>query len=310
MGGEHLKKTCFAILFLWLFSGVSLAEAKELIPMGNSIGIVLQLNQVVFTQDVYVDEDKWIVRGDELEQINQQKIQTMKQFVSSIQDENELAIHGEKGNYTLKLNLQKTEELAHFMADTTEGIGTLTYVDPETSTFGALGHQILDQSKQAPKFKRGEVFDVDIKEIKKSEAGLPGFKVAKVKTDNKLGIVLQNELYGVFGNWLADTNKSLHQPLEIMYEKDVKIGKATILTALQNNEVREYEIEIESIKDGVIQFKVTDAELIKQTGGIVQGMSGSPILQNNQFVGAVTHMYVEEPTKGVGLMILEMLDKR
>ena len=118
-----------------------------------------------------------------------------------------------------------------------------------------------------------------------------------------------NELYGIFGDWKQTLLDSLHQPLEIMHEGQLKKGKAQILTAIDGEKIETFDIEIDEISNTTFTFNVSDKRLIHETGGIVQGMSGSPIIQNNQFVGAITHMFVEEPTKGAGILVIEMLKK-
>ena len=116
-------------------------------------------------------------------------------------------------------------------------------------------------------------------------------------------------MYGIFGKWKQSLHHSLHQPLEIIHANELKLGKAQILTAIDGENVQTFDIEIEQKKDNTFTFHVTDPRLIEKTGGIIQGMSGSPIVQNNQFVGAITHMFVEEPTKGAGILVIEMLKK-
>ena len=206
---------------------------------------------------------------------------------------------------------RQLQRLKPFVKSATDGVGTLTYIDPETLEYGALGHQIIDSTlKKPPAFQSGAIFEASISQVKKSTPGQPGYKVSIVDKDTMpLGNVSSNELYGIFGDWEQTLLDSLHQPLEIMHEGQLKKGKAQILTAIDGEKIETFDIEIDEISNTTFTFHVSDKRLIHETGGIVQGMSGSPIIQNNQFVGAITHMFVEEPTKGAGILVIEMLKK-
>ena len=141
--------------------------------------------------------------------------------------------------------------------------------------------------------------------------GQPGYKISIVdKSLTPLGSVLSNDVYGIFGKWEQSLQQSLHQPLEIIHAGQLKQGKAELLTSIDGEQVESFAIDIKEAEGNTFTFHVTDKRLINKTGGIIQGMSGSPIIQNNQFVGAVTHMFVEEPTKGAGILLIEMLKKR
>lgn len=295
---------------LIFFGGFSVVDAKQLIPMGDSIGIKLKLEYIVVTQDVLFETDEWLRTGDQITKVNNKQIQTIQQLMDELRQTNELLLISSAGTKEIKLNEEQVSQLRPFLKDVAEGVGTLTYIDPQTMEYGALGHQIIDEStKKMPNYREGNVFSVEISQIKKSKPGQPGYKIAQL-LENVRGSVTHNELYGVFGVWKESLDESLHQPMEIMHEKDILIGPAQILTSLKSDEIKTFSIEIQEVTDGIIQFKVDDKELIKETGGIIQGMSGSPIIQNNKFIGAVTHMYVEQPVNGAGLALLEMLEKR
>lgn len=297
---------------LIFFGGFSVVDAKQLIPMGDSIGIKLQLEYVVITQDILFETDEWLRTGDQITKVNNKQIQTIQQLMNELRQTNDLHLISSAGSKEINLNEEQISQLRPFLKDVAEGVGTLTYIDPETMEYGALGHQIIDEStKEVPNYREGNVFSVEISQIKKSKPGQPGYKIAQLLEKKGIrGSVTHNELYGVFGVWKESLDESLHQPMDIMHEKDILIGPAQILTSLKGDEIKTFSIEIQEVTDGIIQFKVDDKELINETGGIVQGMSGSPIIQNNKFIGAVTHMYVEQPANGAGLALLEMLEKR
>ena len=284
--------------------------AQQLIPMGNSIGIKLQLQHLLVSQDVLINDETLINKGTVIHSINDKKVETIEQIKQFVSEENKVQI--EQGNKKTSITMSKKElnHLILFLKNETEGIGTLTYLDPKTKEFGAIGHQILEMSTNTPpKFVEGFVYGVDIQHIQKSSPGLPGYKIANFRRNAILGKVNQNVVYGVFGSWQQSINASISEPLEVMKKDEIKIGPAEILTAI-DDKVQSFKIEITDIKNDTISFELKDQKLINKTGGIIQGMSGSPIIQKNKFVGAVTHMYVEKPTTGVGLMILEMLEKR
>ena len=284
--------------------------AQQLIPMGNSIGIKLQLQHLLVSQDVLINDETLINKGTVIHSINDKKVETIEQIKQFVSEENKVQI--EQGNKKTSITMSKKElnHLILFLKNETEGIGTLTYLDPKTKEFGAIGHQILEMSTNTPpKFVEGFVYGVDIQHIQKSSPGLPGYKIANFRRNAILGKVNQNVVYGVFGSWQQSINASISEPLEVMQKDEIKIGPAEILTAI-DDKVQSFKIEITDIKNDTISFELKDQKLINKTGGIIQGMSGSPIIQKNKFVGAVTHMYVEKPTTGVGLMILEMLEKR
>ena len=196
--------------------------------------------------------------------------------------------------------------------DSTAGICTVTFIDPDTLDFGGLGHGIYDnETSTLLPLSRGAVVDVEITEVVKSERNDPG------ELRGSFGKALVGELWdnteqGVFGR-LSRLPKTKYGEIPVATRNEVKEGKATVLATLADNTVGEYEIEIEHIYSGSgtiknFLIKVTDDTLLSVTGGIVQGMSGSPIIQNGKLVGAVTHVLVDDPTRGYGIFIENMLN--
>ncbi|MFS0877274.1 SpoIVB peptidase S55 domain-containing protein [Solibacillus isronensis] len=304
-----IKKWSILVALLFMLAPIEVL-GKSLIPMGHSIGVQLEMPYVMVAQDVLLENSEWLKKGEHILELNGEK-------VSQLED---IAGKGESFTLTVENGKQQREinvsghELVHlkpFLKSETDGIGTLTYIDPETMEYGALGHQIVDSTmKQPPKFNDGAIFEASISQVKKSTPGQPGYKISVVdKSQMPLGSVISNDVYGIFGNWKQSLHDSLHPPLEIIHANELKKGKAQILTAIDGEEVNLFDIEIDKQTDNTFTFNVVDERLIKKTGGIVQGMSGSPIIQNNQFVGAVTHMFIEEPTKGAGILVIEMLKK-
>ncbi len=202
-----------------------------------------------------------------------------------------------------------------WVRDSTQGIGTITYFNPDNNTFGALGHGVYDvDTQELMQIKNGQITQSSIIDVKKGEKGEPGALTGNVGRDLVLGSIAINTEVGIYGT-VEDGKQSYFtgKKLPIALQQDIKEGKASILSNIEGEEVKEYDVEIESVNrysknesKGMV-IKITDEELLSKTGGIVQGMSGSPILQNDKIVGAVTHVFVNEPTKGYGIFIENML---
>ena len=200
-----------------------------------------------------------------------------------------------------------------WVRDSTAGIGTMTYYNPENGTFAGLGHGICDvDTTELMPLLRGTVVDVEITDIIKGRRGLPGELKGSFDT-LKRGSLTENTDFGVFGVLDSEPESAYGQPIEIAFAKDIHEGKASIYTELDTDTgIEEYEVNISSInrksdsgKNFVIE--ITDERLLERTGGIVQGMSGSPVIQDGKLIGAVTHVLVNEPAKGYGLFIENML---
>jgi stage IV sporulation protein B len=200
-----------------------------------------------------------------------------------------------------------------WIRDTTAGIGTVTYVNPETCEFGGLGHGICDpESGEILKMDRGTVVDVQISGITKGRPGTPG-ELKGYFSSYKSGVLLENTPCGVYGVF-SEMPESLKRMecCETADRREITEGDAVIRCTLDEGEPCEYRIRIENINrtsrdNRSFTVVVTDEALLEKTGGIVQGMSGSPILQNGRIVGAVTHVFVNDPTRGYGIFIENML---
>ena len=189
-------------------------------------------------------------------------------------------------------------------------MGTVTFFEPETKTFGALGHGISDiDTGELIDIASGEFVTTRILNIEKGENGTPGKIQGSIEKQEKIGTINKNTRFGIYGtvNNLYSLNLDNSKEVEVATRDEIKKGKATILCNLDNEKTQEYEIEIEEIyKDNnynnkSMEIRVTDKELLEKTGGIIQGMSGSPIIQNGKFIGAVTHVLVNNPEEGYGV---------
>lgn len=200
-----------------------------------------------------------------------------------------------------------------YVKDGGAGIGTVTYIDPDNYSFGGLGHGVCDSTSGEPiAMTRGSVVDVTISGIVRGEVGKPG-EVKGYFSSGKTGSLVLNSECGVFGAFAEAPHTIACGPLEVGTRNELRDGKAYIYCTLDTNKIEKYEVEISSIDrkangNKCFTVKVTDKALLEKTGGIVQGMSGSPIVQNGKLVGAVTHVLINDPTTGYGIFIENMLN--
>ncbi len=200
-----------------------------------------------------------------------------------------------------------------FIRDSASGIGTVTFLDPENGVFGGLGHGVCDaESGALIPVSRGTVLSVRISGVVKGERGKPG-ELRGSFSGKRLGALTENSDCGVFGV-ISARPEGLGEPIPVAPAAEVKAGKASIRCTLGDDGIGEYEIEIVEIDHSArptksFTVRVTDERLLSRTGGIVQGMSGSPIIQNGRLVGAVTHVLVDDPTSGYGIFVENMLTR-
>ena len=239
-------------------------------------------------------------------EINKNKDETLK--ITYIRD------HKEKQT---TLNLYKDENGIYktglYVKDSVTGIGTLTFIDPATKKFGALGHEIQEQTTgEIFEIKDGTIFTSKVTGILPSTDGSPGEKKAEYDKSNVTGNVDENTIKGIFGNYTANIKNT--KTYNVAKPDEIKKGKAQILTVLNNNDIQNYDINIiqinkEDKETKNFVFEITDKNLLDKTGGIIQGMSGSPIIQGDNIIGAVTHVVVNDPQKGYGIFITNMLEE-
>lgn len=198
-----------------------------------------------------------------------------------------------------------------YVKDNISGIGTLSYIDPNTKIYGALGHEIIEgNTGKLIEVKSGSIFESSITSIDKSVRGTAGSKNAKFYSYNKYGNIIKNTPKGIYGIYDKDIDNN--NILKVAQKEEISLGKAFIKTVIDKEEIKEFEINIDKISYGEnknIHFEIISQELLNKTGGIVQGMSGSPIIQDNKIIGAVTHVIVDNPTTGYGIFITKMLEE-
>lgn len=296
------------------------ALSKYLVPGGENIGINIKSNGVLIVGFYESSAKSSLQIGDIIVSIDDNQVSSindMLKLVDSSKDEVTLKIGYKRNNQLLSTNLSLVKDengvfkTGLYVKDSITGIGTLTFIDPTTNQYGALGHSITD-SKTNIRFeiKDGKIFKSDVTSIDKSQNGQTGEKNAKFYFDTVYGTIEQNEETGIYGTYSDDYNSK--ELVQVGSIDEIELGEAYIKTTLDNNKVENFNIEILSIdKDSDtknILFKVTDSTLLEKTGGIVKGMSGSPIIQNNKIIGAITHTVISDNTKGYGISIIKMLE--
>ena len=310
---------------------VKVLDEFEVIPGGQSIGV--QLNTlgvlVVGYHEVKGEsgtnspgEDAGIQIGDIVSEVNGQAISDMGSFADELQavgkDTIDVKIIRDDVEKVVKVKLSKdaidgSYKLGLYVRDSATGIGTLTFYDPASTRYGALGHVISDADTKSPIVVRdGTVYKSTITSIDKGESGNPGEKLARFSEDSqKIGTISANTPFGIFGK--LTTPYEGEKAVPIALSKEVEKGSAEILTVVDGGEVERFSVEVVSTTPqkfpatkGMV-VKITDKRLLEKTGGIVQGMSGSPIIQNGKLIGAVTHVFVNDPTSGYGVHIEWML---
>ena len=301
--------------------------AIEAIPGGYTVGLKLYLDGllVVGTSDINTSKGSFcpgkiagVSKGDRITKINGEEIESVAQFCSEIQKSRgeEIEVEVIKGDNVEVVEITPalyTEtgdfKIGLWVRDSAAGIGTVTYVFPDGS-FAALGHGISDvDTGTLVSVKEGKVTGSSVCSVLKGEVGAPG-DLRGIFEPGINGTVDKNTSHGIFGKLSEKVNE---KAIPVALRDEVSPGKATILANVEGKNVSEYEVEIESISlfrgksEKNMIVKVTDERLLGKTGGIVQGMSGSPILQNGRIVGAVTHVFVNDPTRGYGIFIENML---
>lgn len=317
-------------------SASSVVTEKVLVPGGQSVGVKMDVRGVLIVGlEEIVDKDgnkinpgllSGLQIGDMIVEINGTEVyraEDVQKLVNEIGDTVMLKVkrNCELINVGIDPVISKEEgvyKLGIWVKDKTAGIGTLTYYDPSNSTFGAIGHGIVDpESGAILSVDSGVLLEAQVQEIFEGKSGEPGeIKGVFYHADDPVGNLVRNSEYGIFGTTYQPIQNELYtKPLAVGSKEQVELGEAYILSTLENNEIRRFEVEIVKLEkqkesaDKSMVIKVTDEELINECGGIVQGMSGSPIIQNDRIIGAVTHVFVNDPTRGYGIYIEWMLQE-
>lgn len=317
------KLLSFIILLFFSIPLNVFAYSNYIIPGGETIGIEVNSKGVLVVgfykvNNSYIGRNAGFEVGDRIIKLNGSTVNSISSMLEIINKSTnntvEFTILRESSEKNISLNLTEDSDgvlkTGLYVKDSINGVGTLTYIDPESKIFGALGHEITEKTT-AEKFeiRGGIIFGADVIGITKSTNGSAGEKTARYDKTEVFGKITGNEISGIFGTYTNDLLSK--EKLEVGESKDIQTGPATIRTVIKDDQVEEFNINIikldEANETKNILFEVTDEKLLKETGGIVQGMSGSPIIQNNKIIGAVTHVIVNDTTKGYGIFITTML---
>ena len=322
---KKLKKTTLMLLLsLFIMPTFILAYSKEIIAGGENVGIELNAKGIMVVGvykvgNNYPASEAGIKVGDIITSINDDNVDNISDLSTKINTRVEDTIkigyiRNDIINYT-NLKLYKDNDIYKtglYVKDSITGVGTLTFIDPNTHIFGALGHEITEKSTgQILEVKDGKIYTSEVTNIEPSVNGVPGEKNAKLNSDEVIGNIFENTTKGIFGNY--KTNINSNKLYKVATTPDIKKGDALIRTVIEGDKVEEFTINILKINSNSdtknLVFEITDEKLLEKTGGIVQGMSGSPIIQNDYIVGAVTHVVVDDTTKGYGILITKMLEE-
>ena len=313
---------------------VTPVDEQEIYVSGSTIGIYMETEGVLVIDTGEIEDQngemkepaKNLVRqGDYIVSFNGEKISTKRELINDIAglDGEEVTLEVKREGESVPVSVTPVKDtkgdykLGIWVRDDTQGIGTLTYVD-QNGRYGALGHGISDiDTAQLLNIRNGALYKAQILAINKGSKGNPGELAGFIRYDDRniLGSIEINSKNGIYGQFYKGAEDGITlKKMPVAYKQDVKTGEASVLCNV-DGEVREYQAEIKRIdlnhedtnKSFVIQ--ITDEKLLEKTGGIVQGLSGSPVLQNGKMVGAITHVFVQDSTSGYGIFIENMLGK-
>lgn len=304
---------------------VSILPRTKVIPVGNIAGVKLYTSGVLVVGMSEIEgkdnkiykpyENTGIKEGDTITKINSKYISSTDDLIDNVNKSNgdtiEVTYIQNEQMKECSITPVKTDEnqykIGLWVRDSAAGVGTVTFYEPDTKTFGALGHGIADiDTGELLNIASGEFVTTRVLNITKGEKGNPGKIQGTIENQQTIGEISKNTGFGIYGK--VDNISSLDidasKEMEVALRDEIKLGKAKILCSLDNKNVQEYEIEIKKIykennyNNKSMEIEITDENLINKTGGIIQGMSGSPIIQNGKFIGAVTHVLVNNPKEG------------
>ena len=311
---------------------VTTIEKTKVVPLGNTIGLKLYSSGVLVIGMAEIEgqkpyENSGIEEGDLITYINNKQITTTEELVECVNDSKGNIVdityvrNGKEYETCIEPIVTDDNEykLGLWVRDGAAGIGTVTYYEPSTKKFAALGHGIVDSdTEKLISIESGEVVTTNVIDIQKGEEGKPGQIKGTVTSGQTIGEVYSNTEFGIYGKITSKNRLNIieENSLEVATRDEIKEGEAKVILTLEDGIRKEYNIKITKIyknnntDNRSMMIKVTDENLLNLTGGIIQGMSGAPIVQKGKFVGAVTHVFVNNPTEGYAifgdLMIKEM----
>ncbi|MBQ3222425.1 MAG: SpoIVB peptidase [Clostridia bacterium] len=307
---------------------VSIEEEKMLIPGGSLIGVAMETQGVLLvgTSDVGPAPSPayaaGLRSGDSILEADGIGIGSAEELEACVETAGgrEMRLTIERGGERFERTVQPAQDprdghwrLGAWVRDSTAGVGTLSFIDPQTGRYGALGHSISDiDTNTRMLLSEGEIYDSAVADVRRGEAGAPGELVGSFFDQTQaIGSIERNTDYGIYGVYFAAPGA---EAIPIMSRDEVRTGPAVVISQIDNGPPQRYSCEIVRVsqQSGSAQrglvLRITDARLLTKTGGIVQGMSGSPIIQDGKLAGAVTHVLVNDPTMGYGIFIESMLE--
>ena len=322
-----MKKVLFTFFVIFLFPLGVFAYSKYIIPGGESIGIKINTEGLVVV-GFYKVEDEYIAKnnfkiGDKIINVNGKNVNTIDELTDAVSKSEMSSLNvkvtvkrndREVDTYLKLIVKDGTYKTGLYVKDSLIGLGTLSYIDPVSKIYGALGHEItMNETGNKVDVRDGNILYSKVIGIDKSRNGRVGSKNANIIFDRKIGTIQKNTNKGIYGIYIDNLpNKETYQVADF---SNIKKGDAYILTVTKDNKIEKYSINIldkySSKKDTqkAFSFEITDKNLLNKTGGIVQGMSGSPIIQDDKIIGAVTNVLVDNVTLGYGISIITMLSE-
>lgn len=299
----------------------TVGAAQLVVPGGQVIGLELQDNTVTvaaFDEQLGTSAKECGLQvGDRIVSINGKPVHSVEEIravLSRTDGETEISVLRNGAAKKLHMKPEITSEgprLGVYLKQGITGVGTVTWYEPESGTFGALGHGVNDPEGKLVAMEQGKVYEATVLTVKTGRSGTPGQLMSAVTGSGLVGSLSKNTVQGVFGTAALSGKEEM---LPVGKKEDVHTGNATIRSTVEGNQVQEYSVEILKVypNSGAtgrnMLLKVTDPDLLAATGGIVQGMSGSPLVQDGKLIGAVTHVLVNDPTMGYGIFIENMLE--
>lgn len=305
----------------------------KVVPLGELAGLKLYTKGILvvgvseikgYDNKVYKPyEEAGIEQGDTILKINSEEVNTTEELLACVSKYkgNKMNITYIKNGETVEKTITPVKASANtfkiglWVRDSGAGVGTLTFYSPSTNSYAALGHGIQDvDTQELLEISSGEFVTAKITKVQKGEKDKPGKIEGTTENSKTIGEIYSNTEYGVYGKIVNSSEKINEQDaIEVANRNEIKTEKASIICTIENGVKKEYEVEIEKVytnnyknnKNMIV--KVTDKELLDKTGGIIQGMSGSPIIQNGKLIGALTHVFVTDPTKGYGVFADTMI---
>lgn len=317
---QKVRKMFFAafagLLFTLQCFGTS---AQTLIPGGEAVGLMLEFDGVCITEveKGHPADRAGLKAGDCIRTVNEEHIDSTEALAAQIASDELLIVSVDRNGEQMTFSVYPEDTpdgraIGAKVMDSINGIGTVTYYDPENCTVGILGHGVnLPSKTELPELSDGSYYYTEIVDVKKSERGDPGELKGSAKQPTPAGSIAENTENGLFGETTVLDGQT--QTIPVADLSVIHPGDAVIRCCVAGTQVQEYSVQIvelypHSATGRNLLLKITDPALLSQTGGIVRGMSGSPIVQDGRLVGAVTHVLVDDPTKGYGVFIETMLE--